>query len=79
MREGVREDGEWFKRQRTAYAACAEDAVRRIKAVVFVVIQAEDGIRDSVASHGLGDVYKWQHLLCELRQMYGYNRYGHSG
>ncbi len=24
--------------------------------------QAEDGIRDSVGSRGLGDVYKWQDL-----------------
>ena len=34
---------------------------------MFVFFQAEDGIRDLVRSRGLGDVYKRQRLLRELR------------
>ena len=32
--------------------------------LVAAVVQAEDGIRDSVASRGLGDVYKRQPITC---------------
>ena len=36
--------------------------------LVFVpLFQAEDGIRDVVSSRGLGDVYKRQLGLCEMR------------
>ena len=34
---------------------------------VFVVFQAEDGIRDLVRSRGLGDVYKRQHFRRRVR------------
>ena len=37
---------------------------RIIKKIFF--FQAEDGIRDSQVSRGLGDVYKRQVLLCSL-------------
>ena len=32
--------------------------------MLLFFFQAEDGIRDSVASRGLGDVYKRQHCCC---------------
>ena len=43
-------------------------------AILYVIIwwivffQAEDGIRDSVASRGLGDVYKRQIMYVSLRK-----------
>ena len=38
--------------------------VRRIMLLVFLCVQAEDGIRDLVRSRGLGDVYKIQAFSC---------------
>ena len=38
-------------------------------AVMVFFFQAEDGIRDSVASRGLGDVYKRQLLYCSFPQL----------
>ncbi len=37
-----------------------------VEGIVVFFFQAEDGIRDSVASRGLGDVYKRQDLLTAL-------------
>ena len=37
------------------------DGLKKLLSVIFF-FQAEDGIRDSVASRGLGDVYKRQLL-----------------
>ena len=34
----------------------------RVRSLMFFFFQAEDGIRDLVRSHGLGDVYKRQEL-----------------
>ena len=43
---------------------CVFAVIRLYDLYVFFFFQAEDGIRDLVRSHGLGDVYKRQSSAC---------------